>query len=136
MNKEDKFIQEGLDQIDAELKRDDAVRQQADEIAQRLVKSPKDRIFFNGKTFTLSLMHQQGKIILLFLSDSTMTKAKIACKPPIPGRIVGEYNDEFSEHENLVAVVEAFLLNELGEIKISSQDEGSVRVAREKDFRK
>ena len=50
MNKEDKFIQEGLDQIDAELKRDDAVRQQADEIAQRLVKSPKDRIFFNGKT--------------------------------------------------------------------------------------
>lgn len=136
ITKEDKFIQEGLNQIDEELKRDNAVKQQADEIAQRLIKNPKDTIFFNGKTFTLSLMHQKGKIILLFLSDSTMTRAKIVGRPPLPGRIVGEYNDEFSEHENLVAVVEAFLLNELGEIKVSSEDEGTVKVAREKDFRK
>lgn len=135
MNKTDEFIKEGLDAIDAEVKRDNYVKEQASDIAKRLVKNAKDKIFFNGKHFTLSLMYQSNKIILLFMSDSNMTRATILGKPPIPGRIVGEYNDEFSEEENLVAVVEAFLLNELGELKISSQDDSTVRVAKEKDFK-
>ena len=136
MTNEDKFLQQGLKEIDDEIKRDNDVKQQADEIAQRLIKNPKERIFFNGKVFNLALSYQKDKIILLFLSDSTVTRAKIANKPPIPGRIVGEFNYEFSEHQNLVAVVEAFLLNELGEIRVSSEDEDTVRVAREKDIRK
>lgn len=135
MNKTDEFIKEGLDAIDSEVKRDNYVKEQASDIAKRLVKNAKDKIFFNGKNFTLSLMYQSNKIILLFMSDANMTRATILGKPPIPGRIVGEYNDEFSEEENLVAVVEAFLLNELGELKISSQDDSTVRVAKEKDFK-
>lgn len=123
INNTDEIIKQGLQEIDNELKVNQEIKEQAADIAKVLVKNQKDKIHFNNKTFTLSLTYKANKIVLLFMSDSLMRKAMIANKPPIPGQIVGDYNDEFSEFENLVAVVEAFLLNEIGELKISSEDD-------------
>lgn len=123
INNTDEIIKQGLQEIDNELKVNQEIKEQAADIAKVLVKNQKDKIHFNNKTFTLSLTYKANKIVLLFMSDSLMRKSMIANKPPIPGQIVGDYNDEFSEFENLVAVVEAFLLNEIGELKISSEDD-------------
>lgn len=160
MTQEDKFIQEGLKEIDEEVKSEDAIKDQAEYITSLLNANPVVRVEYAGDTFTLSakqtkkpekIMTNEGNktlgiaptyktiqtdvIVLVAINERKRKEAYLTNKAYIaPATYTGYYNDEFTYHENLIAVVEAFLRHVIGEIKIESEDDGIAKVVREKDM--
>lgn len=152
LTKADEFINEGLKQIDEEVKSEDEIKSQAIYITELLEKEPVVRVEYNGDMYTLSqktgkepskIVDKDGKtkviktdvIILAAINERKRRQAYIQNKPYIsPAIYKGEYNDEFTLRENLIAVVEAFLRHVIGEIKIEETDDGIAKIAREKDM--
>jgi hypothetical protein len=162
LTKEDKFIQEGLKEIDEEIKSEDEIKEQAEYITSLLNQNPVVRVEYAGSTYTLSakqtkkpekiMTHQGNKslgieptykithtdvIVLVAINENRRRQAYLSNKAYIaPATYTGFYNDEFTYQENLIAVVEAFLRHVIGEIKIEAEDDGIAKIAREKDFLK
>lgn len=162
MTQEDKFIQEGLKEIDEEIKSEDEIKDQAEYITSLLNVNPVVRVEYAGNTYTLSAKqakkpekietHPGNKdlgipptyktvhsdvIILVAINENRRRQAYLSNKAYLaPATYTGYYNDEFTYQENLIAVVEAFLRHVIGEIKIEAEDDGIARVAREKDMLK
>lgn len=148
LSKTDQFINEGLKEIDNEVKADDEIKAQASYITDLLSKNPVVRVEYNGDMYTLSFKRTDetrkvkeytsktefktryikvNVIILAAVNETNRRRAALANKAYLqPAIYKGEYNDEFTERENLLAVVESFLRHAVGEIKIESNDEGSI----------
>lgn len=135
MDNTDKIIKQGFEEIDKEVTQEDEIKEKAKYIAGLLQKNPSATIEFNNDVYNIAMRQNYGYIILMTMSESIKRRAKIMNKMATPGMYKAEYNDEFTYEENLAAVVESFLLNVVGKIKIESQDDGIARVAREKDFK-
>lgn len=159
---EDKFIEEGLKEIDEEIKSEDEIKQQAEYITSLLNVNPVVRVEYAGNTYTLSskqtkkpekVMTNPGNkslgidptyktvysdvIVLAAINENRRRQAYLANKAYIaPATYTGYYNDEFTYQENLIAVVEAFLRHVIGELKIEACDDGIAKIAREKDMLK
>lgn len=155
ISKEDQFINDGLKEIDKEIKTEDEIKSQATYITELLIKEPVVRVEYAGSVYTLT--QRQGKqpqkvtdpstgkivtiqinaIVLVAINESRRRQAYLANKAYLaPATYVGEYNDEFTLYENLFAVVEAFLRHVTGELRIQSTDDGIAKIAREKDMKK
>lgn len=139
MNNTDKFIQEGLDQIDNEVKQEDEIKDKAKYLAQLLTVTPVVKVEHNGSVFQLAMREHTTRkarnIVLVAVNEKTRQRSRLMNKPYIPATYTGEYNPEFTEKENYIAVIEAFLYHVIGEIKIDKEDDGIAKIAREKDFK-
>ena len=162
LTQEDKFIQEGLKEIDEEVKSEDEIKEQAEYITSLLNQNPVVRVEYAGSTYTLSAKQtkkpekiethpgnkslgipptyktiQTDVIVLVAINENRRREAYLANRAYIaPATYTGYYNDEFTYQENLIAVVEAFLRHVIGELKIEEEDDGIAKIAREKDFLK
>lgn len=153
LTKADEFINQGLKEIDKEVQDEDELKAQAIYITELLEKNPVVRVEFKGELYTLSrrvgpkqvpIKDKDKKtkyikvtvILLAVVSDKKRREAAILNKHVKPALYEGEYNDEFTLKENLVAVTEAFLRNITGELKVEEVDDGIAKVVREKDLMK
>lgn len=135
--KVDEFIHEGIKEIDQEIKEEYDIRDQAEYVARMLALNPIVKVTVNDRIYNLIMkMHKipdVGQIITLLAEDDG--KKSIYGNRYTPAIYHAEFNDEFTLEENCQTLVSAFIGNVSGKLKIETlQDEGSVKVAREKDI--
>lgn len=135
--KVDEFINDGLKEIDKEIKQEYDIRDQAEYVARMLAVNPIVKVNIGDRVYNLIMkMHKipdVGQIITLLAEDEG--KKSIYGNRYTPAMYNAEFNDEFTLEENCQTLVSAFIGNVTGVLKIETlKDEGSVRVAREKDL--
>ena len=137
--KVDEFIKEGLKEIDEEIKQEEDIRDQAEYIARMLAVNPVVKVNVGGKVYALVMkMHKilGGKQVITLLAEDSEKKT-IYGNRYTPAMYNAEFNDNFTLEENCQTLVSAFIGKVTGNFKIETlEDEGSVRVAREKDLLK
>lgn len=136
-NKIDQIIEDGLKQIDNEIQQEDDIRDQAEYIARQLAFTPMLRVCVADTVYVLAMRmvkdYQNRQIILLAAEDDL--KKKIYGDKYSPALYSAEFNDLFTLEENCQTLVSAFLGKVTGNFKIETlEDEGTVKVAREKDM--
>lgn len=136
-NKIDQIIEDGLKQIDNEIQQEDDIRDQAEYIARHLAFTPMLRVCVADTVYVLAMRmvkdYQNRQIILLAVEDEL--KKKIYGDKYSPALYSAEFNDLFTLEENCQTLVSAFLGKVTGNFKIETlEDEGTVKVAREKDM--
>lgn len=136
-NKIDQIIEDGLKQIDNEIQQEDDIRDQAEYIARQLAFTPMLRVCVADTVYVLAMRmvkdYQNRQIILLAAEDEL--KKKIYGDKYSPALYSAEFNDLFTLEENCQTLVSAFLGKVTGNFKIETlEDEGTVKVAREKDM--
>lgn len=140
MNKHkiDQLIEDGLKEIDNEIKQDDDLREQGEYIARMLAITPVLRVPVADKVFVLSMRmvkHPSGQQLILLAAENEFLK-KLHGDNYAPALYTAEYNDLFTLEENCQTLVSTFLGKVTGKIKIETlEDEGTVKVAREKDMK-
>lgn len=146
ISKEDQFINDSLKEMDKEVAQDSEIKDKARYISQLLQMNPVVKVEHNEEVFQLAMKQKtvnkkvglhtvkERVMLLIAVNEKIRSRAKLMNRPYIPATYTGEYNDEFTENENFIAVVEAFLYHVIGEIKIEKQDDGIAKIAREKDF--
>lgn len=135
--KVDEFIHEGIKEIDQEIKEEYDIRDQAEYVARMLALNPIVKVTVNDRIYNLIMkMHKipgVGQLITLLAEDDG--KKAIYGNRYTPAIYHAEYNDEFTLEENCQTLVSTFIGNVSGKLKIETlQDEGSVKIAREKDI--
>lgn len=138
-NKIDQMIEDGLKQIDNEIKQEDDIREQAEYIARTLAITPVLKVKVADRIYVLSMRmvkdHRDRQLILLAVEDEL--KKLIHGNKYSPALYTAEFNDLFTLEENCQTLVSTFLGKATGNFKIETlEDEGSVKVAREKDMLK
>jgi len=136
-NKIDQIIEDGLKQIDNEIQQEDDIRDQAEYIARQLAFTPMLKVCVADTVYVLAMRmvkdYQNRQIILLAVEDEL--KKKIYGDKYSPALYSAEFNDLFTLEENCQTLVSAFLGKVTGNFKIETlEDEGTVKVAREKDM--
>lgn len=136
-NKIDQIIEDGLKQIDNEIQQEDDIRDQAEYIARQLAFTPMLKVSVADTIYVLAMRmvkdYQNRQIILLAVEDEL--KKKIYGDKYSPALYSAEFNDLFTLEENCQTLVSAFLGKVTGNFKIETlEDEGTVKVAREKDM--
>lgn len=138
-NDTNKFIEEGLKEIDREVQQEEDIDQRAEHLVLLLEKNPKVKVEYNDDVYDVALktsrnIKGQQVIILMAASHKKMREALLTNRPyKNPNIYAGEYNDEFSYGENVRVVVKAFLGHVTGNFKVETlEDEGSVKVVKER----
>lgn len=136
-NKIDQIIEDGLKQIDNEIQQEDDIRDQAEYIARQLAFTPMLKVCVADTVYVLAMRmvkdYQNRQIILLAVEDEL--KKKIYGDKYSPALYSAEFNDLFTLEENCQTLVSTFLGKVTGNFKIETlEDEGTVKVAREKDM--
>lgn len=135
--KVDEFINDGLKEIDQEIKQEYDIRDQAEYVARMLAINPIVKVNVNERVYNLIMkMHKlpTGQQLITLLAEDEGKKA-IYGNRYTPAMYNAEFNDEFTLEENCQTLVSAFIGNVTGKLKIETlKDEGSVKVAREKDL--
>lgn len=135
----DEIINDGIKEIDNEIKQEDDIREQGEYIARMLAINPVVKVNVADKIYVLTMRmvkdNQRRQIILLAAEDSI--KKQIYGNKYSPALYSAEYNDYFTLEENCQTLVSTFLGHVTGNMKIETlEDEGTYKVAREKDMLK
>ena len=136
-DKIDQIIEDGLRQIDSEIQQEDDIRDQAEYLARQLAFTPMLKVSVADNVYVLAMRmvkdYNNRQIILLAAEDEL--KKKIYGDKYSPALYSAEFNDLFTLEENCQTLVSAFLGKVTGNFKIETlEDEGTVKVAREKDM--
>lgn len=136
-DKIDQIIEDGLRQIDSEIQQEDDIRDQAEYLARQLAFTPMLKVSVANNVYVLAMRmvkdYKNRQIILLAAEDEL--KKKIYGDKYSPALYSAEFNDLFTLEENCQTLVSAFLGKVTGNFKIETlEDEGTVKVAREKDM--
>lgn len=136
-DKIDQIIEDGLKQIDSEIQQEDDIRDQAEYLARQLAFTPMLKVSVADNVYVLAMRmvkdYKNRQIILLAAEDEL--KKKIYGDKYSPALYSAEFNDLFTLEENCQTLVSAFLGKVTGNFKIETlEDEGTVKVAREKDM--
>lgn len=133
------FINDGIKAIDGEIKQEDDIREQAEYIARILALNPivKVNIADSVYVLTMRMVKTEDKRQLIMLAAEDEMKKQIYGNKYFPAMYTAEFNDEFTIEENCQTLVSAFVGKATGNFKIETlEDEGSVKVVREKDLEK
>lgn len=136
-DKIDQIIEDGLKQIDSEIQQEDDIRDQAEYLARQLAFTPMLKVSVADNVYVLAMRmvkdYKNRQIILLAAEDEL--KKKLYGDKYSPALYSAEFNDLFTLEENCQTLVSAFLGKVTGNFKIETlEDEGTVKVAREKDI--
>lgn len=140
IEKEQRFIEESMKQIEDEYKADDEIDLKTDQIVHNLVQKTKgnsSKIKVNMKmeddvvnSFILALqsftLNDDTKIVLTALNED---RYKIACDmqmPYKPAIYACSFNDEFTYEENIRALVRAFIAKASGKFKVEVLEEDKI----------
>ena len=139
MAKLDEIINDGIKEIDNEIKHEDDIREQGEYIARMLAINPVVKVSVADKIYVLTMRmvkDNQGRQIILLAAEDSIKK-QIYGNKYSPALYSAEYNDYFTLEENCQTLVSTFLGHVTGNKKIETlEDEGTYKVAREKDMLK
>lgn len=140
MDKIDQLIEDGIKEIDAEIKKDDDIREFAEYLARNLAQTPVLRVNIANKIFILSmrmvkLTDGSGRTEIL-LAAADEVKQKLYGNTYTPALYTAEFNDMYTLEENCQTLLSAFIGHVTGNMKIETleEDDGVAKVAREKDM--
>ena len=135
----DEIINDGIKEIDNEIKQEDDIREQGEYIARMLAVNPVVKVSVADKIYVLTMRmvkDNQGRQIILLAAEDSIKK-QIYGNKYSPALYSAEYNDYFTLEENCQTLVSTFLGHVTGNTKIETlEDEGTYKVAREKDMLK
>lgn len=135
----DEIINDGIKEIDNEIKQEDDIREQGEYIARMLAINPVVKVNVADKIYVLTMRmvkDNQGRQIILLAAEDSIKK-QIYGNKYSPALYSAEYNDYFTLEENCQTLVSTFLGHVTGNMKIETlEDEGIYKVAREKDMLK
>lgn len=135
----DEIINDGIKEIDNEIKQEDNIREQGEYIARMLAINPVVKVSVADKIYVLTMRmvkDNQGRQIILLAAEDSIKK-QIYGNKYSPALYSAEYNDYFTLEENCQTLVSTFLGHVTGNMKIETlEDEGTYKVAREKDMLK
>ena len=135
----DEIINDGIKEIDNEIKQEDDIREQGEYIARMLAINPVVKVSVADKIYVLIMRmvkDNQGRQIILLAAEDSIKK-QIYGNKYSPALYSAEYNDYFTLEENCQTLVSTFLGHVTGNMKIETlEDEGTYKVAREKDMLK
>lgn len=135
----DEIINDGIKEIDNEIKQEDDIREQGEYIARMLAINPVVKVSVTDKIYVLTMRmvkDNQGRQIILLAAEDSIKK-QIYGNKYSPALYSAEYNDYFTLEENCQTLVSTFLGHVTGNMKIETlEDEGTYKVAREKDMLK
>ena len=133
----DEIINDGIKEIDNEIKQEDDIREQGEYIARMLAINPVVKVSVADKIYVLTMRmvkDNQGRQIILLAAEDSIKK-QIYGNKYSPALYSAEYNDYFTLEENCQTLVSTFLGHVTGNMKIETlEDEGTYKVAREKDM--
>ena len=135
----DQFIEDGIKEIDSEIKAEDDIRDQAEYLARMLAVTPVIKANINERIYVLTMRMVKDstgrQIIMLAAEDES--KKLVNGNNYSPALLTAEFNDYFTLEENCQTLLSAFIGKVTGNFKIEVlEDEGSVKVAREVDIKK
>ena len=120
-----------------EIKAEDDIRDQGEYIARMLTINPVVKVPAMDTVYVLTMRMvktAEGQQLILLAAEDEMKKQLYGNRYS-PALLTAEYNDEFTIEENCQTLVSAFLGKITGNFKIETlEDEGTVKVAREKDL--
>ena len=135
----DEIINDGIKEIDNEIKQEDDIREQGEYIARMLAINPVVKVSVADKIYVLTMRmvkDNQGRQIILLAAEDSIKK-QIYGNKYSPALYSAEYNDYFTLEENCQTLVSTLLGHVTGNMKIETlEDEGTYKVAREKDMLK
>ena len=135
----DEIINDGIKEIDNEIKQEDDIREQGEYIARMLAINTEVKVRVADKIYVLTMRmvkDNQGRQIILLAAEDSIKK-QIYGNKYSPALYSAEYNDYFTLEENCQTLVSTFLGHVTGNMKIETlEDEGTYKVAREKDMLK
>lgn len=135
----DEIINDGIKEIDNEIKQEDDIREQGEYIARMLAINPVVKVSVADKIYVLTMRmvkDNQGRQIILLAAEDSIKK-QIYGNKYSPALYSAEYNDYFTLEENCQTLVSTFLGHVTGNMKIETlEDEGTYKVVREKDMLK
>ena len=135
----DEIINDGIKEIDNEIKQEYDIREQGEYIARMLAINPVVKVSVADKIYVLTMRmvkDNQGRQIILLAAEDSIKK-QIYGNKYSPALYSAEYNDYFTLEENCQTLVSTFLGHVTGNMKIETlEDEGTYKVAREKDMLK
>ena len=133
----DQYINDGIKAIDNEIKVEDDISDQGEYIARMLAINPVVKVPAMDTVYVLTMRMvktAEGQQLILLAAEDEMKKQLYGNRYS-PALLTAEYNDEFTIEENCQTLVSAFLGKITGNFKIETlEDEGTVKVAREKDL--
>ena len=133
----DEIINDGIKEIDNEIKQEDDIREQGEYIARMLAINPVVKVSVADKIYVLTMRmvkDNQGRQIILLAAEDSIKK-QIYGNKYSPALYSAEYNDYFTLEENCQTLVSTFLGHVTGNMKIETlEDEGTYTIAREKDM--
>lgn len=134
----DQFIEDTIKEIDNEIQAEDDIRDQGEYIARMLALNPVVKVPAMDTVYILTMRMVKtpdGQQLILLAAEDEMKKQLYGDRY-YPALLTAEYNDEFTIEENCQTLVSAFLGKITGNFKIETlEDEETVKVAREKDFK-
>ena len=135
----DQFIEDGVKEIDSEIKAEDDIRDQAEYLARMLAVTPVIKANINERIYVLTMRmvkDSTGRQIIMLAAEDEAKKLVYGNKYS-PALLTAEFNDYFTLEENCQTLLSAFIGKVTGNFKIEVlEDEGSVKVAREVDIKK
>lgn len=137
-NKINDFINQGLKEIDKEVKQEYDIRDQAEYLARMLAINPVVKATVMDRVYVLAMkmvkLHTGEQVIILVAEDEL--KKQMYGNKYSPAILQAEFNDNFTLEENCQTLLSAFIGKVTGNFKIETlEDEGTVKIAREKDFK-
>lgn len=138
-NKVNEFINQGFKEIDKEVQQEYDIRDQAEYLARMLAINPVVKATVMDRVYALAMkmvkLHTGEQVIILVAEDEI--KKQVYGNKYSPAILQAEFNDNFTLEENCQTLLSAFIGKVTGNFKIETlEDEGTVKVAREKDFNK
>lgn len=135
----DQFIEDGIKEIDSEIKAEDDIRDQAEYLARMLAINPVIKANVNDKIYILTMRRvkdNQGRDIIMLAAEDEAKKLLYGNKYA-PALLTAEFNDYFTLEENCQTLLSAFIGKATGNFKVETlEDEENVKVAREVDMQK
>lgn len=136
----DQFIEDGIKEIDSEIKAEESIRDQAEYLARMLAINPVIKANVDNKIYVLTMRMVKdpntGKELILLAAEDEAKKMIYGNKYS-PALLTAERNDHFTLEENCQTLLSAFIGKVTGNFKIEVlEDEGNVKVAREVDMKK
>ena len=135
----DQFIEDGIKEIDSEIKKEDNIRDQAEYLARMLAINPVIKANIDEKVYVLTMKmvkDNTGRQLIILVAEDEAKKTIYGNKYT-PALLTAEFNDYFTLEENCQTLLSAFIGKVTGNFKIEElEDEGTVKVAREVDMNK
>ena len=135
----DQFIEDGIKEIDSEIKKEDNIRDQAEYLARMLAINPVIKANIDEKVYVLTMKmvkDNTGRQLIILVAEDEAKKTIYGNKYT-PALLTAEFNDYFTLEENCQTLLSAFIGKVTGNFKIEElEDEGTVKVAREVDINK